>query len=1231
MKQDEGEPGQSHLIRYAESLDCQLRNKQSASPTSSHHVRGKLGPSDSLIGDELVTAQERIARALLVLHGVTARSATQSINQTVSLLRVSDHHFEDVPTNIGRFSFSEMVGRGGFGRVYRATDQLLHRDVAIKVLPRLALNGSNPFQEARAAAKLSHPYLVPVFEVLSDEKYSYLVSEYCDGPSLLEHQRTNGHPMPILEIIGLVIQISQAVAHAHSRGLAHRDIKPSNVMLTGELLETRESLHSKTTWTPRLTDFGLTLDLEQAGAVDESDIVGTLPFMAPEQLQRSPNFDPRQGDQYAIGVLAYQVVTGQLPFIADDVESLVDSVCTKEPPPVRSLRTEASPDLEAVIQKCLKKASADRYEEVQDLVDDLLRCQDGMPVTARSQGFTEQVVRVARRRPIESGLLVSLVILTFACAFVLAASNRRLGQTGRSLQEALTLADLREREARSSANQRAAALREVTKQERLAARNERRAIEAAYRADLRQAFAACAAGDPSMALQIADQILEYADQSVIERVDWRLLHAAASCGWRRLQTAEHRMVGDESEDAAVEKLMVVPQRNWIIIAQRHGIVRILDRTTGERLHEISLQHKGPKGFVGRVRCFAASVSSDGEWLAIGEAEDGHILSWMGQGRVSLVSLSELDALETGTHQLDAIATTRLTGFDATVESLEFSPSGRRLAVGIRYEPIQIIDLEETSKRQYVPSQRRNEMLSFRDENTMIITPTTKKSVCYDLMAESASTLTGSSNGNHLSKAVVSRCGRWLLCHYHASPIFSLKDLEETDCEPMQCFIDSGLVTSIAISPDGSHVVIGTSTGSVAAWNTHDFQRYRSTRFPSARQPSVDLGVLVAPKINQIHHDGAVRSLVVDEGNTVFSGGDDGSVATWPLVTDQLTSGGDRTVNDPGPSTLSSDQSTVFVGMGDGSLLSVHLSGLKKRRLIETDTPRLKDPLSGMNSVISRAVASSPDGSWVALGSANHDMWLVGVGKTPHPIVRLRSESLSESGPSSLVFSPASTRLAVLQGRSLIEIYDVPNVSSSAGGQESGIHRYRTELQPVDSLNAARGIRGMAFCDEENLLLFGDHIRRYRVGESFEKEIADGVQDMEAFYQTKHRIFVGSLDGRLRAFDLDGRLVASSRRWSPYGAPTASNHLFTSVTYCAADDLVLAGSDRGEIGLWDAKELRFLGSCRLSDSNRHKITNIHFSEKRGALVFTQRRGFTFDRDAESKLVIIPLEKQHDVQH
>jgi serine/threonine protein kinase len=267
---------------------------------------------------------------------------------------------------LGPYEILSMLGAGGMGEVYRARDTRLDRTVAIKILP--AALAANPMlrarfeREARAISALSHPGICALYDVGNDEGIEYLVMEYLEGESLA--QRLARGPLPPTLVLRYGSQIAEALQQAHRAGIIHRDLKPGNIMLTSA--------------GAKLLDFGLARIVEEdSGVVSASSptqanpltaegaIVGTTMYMSPEQLE-GRTLDHRT-DIFSLGVVLYEMATGQRPFQGDSKVALIASILSSDPVPARSLQPAVSPALERIILTALEKNPEERWQTAQDV------------------------------------------------------------------------------------------------------------------------------------------------------------------------------------------------------------------------------------------------------------------------------------------------------------------------------------------------------------------------------------------------------------------------------------------------------------------------------------------------------------------------------------------------------------------------------------------------------------------------------------------------------------------------------------------------------------------------------------------------------------------------------------------------------------------------------------------------------------------------------------------------
>jgi len=267
---------------------------------------------------------------------------------------------------LGHYRILEKVAAGGMGVVYRARDEQLDRDVAVKVLPSGTLSDDTARRhfrkEAMALAKLNHPNIETVYEFGTQDGMDFLVMEYVPGKTLAD--RLTGGTLPEKEVVALGLQIAAALEEAHERGIVHRDLKPANIAITAK-------------GRAKILDFGLAKLLRpvEEGTTDtltdSRAAAGTLPYMPPEQLRGEP-VDART-DIYTIGAVLYEMATDRRAFREEQTSRLIDAILHQPPVPPRALNPRLSTELEAIILKCLDKDPDRRYQSATELLVDLRR------------------------------------------------------------------------------------------------------------------------------------------------------------------------------------------------------------------------------------------------------------------------------------------------------------------------------------------------------------------------------------------------------------------------------------------------------------------------------------------------------------------------------------------------------------------------------------------------------------------------------------------------------------------------------------------------------------------------------------------------------------------------------------------------------------------------------------------------------------------------------------------
>lgn len=283
-----------------------------------------------------------------------------------------------------RYRLVERLGEGSMGVVYRAYDETLDRDVAIKFLsPERVAHGEASarfLREARAVARLSHPNIVTLYDVGYEDQggWHYLVLEHIPGQDLNATMIERGAPLPVHEALHAIRGTLSALAFAHARFIVHRDIKPENIMITpdGQV---------------KVTDFGLALAWGDVRLTKAGMIVGTVLYMAPETITGAP-VDPR-ADLYAVGAVLYELLTGQPPFAGDDPMAILSQALNVPVAPPRTLEPGISQDVERIVVRLLAKDPDERYGSAEDVLAALssLAESEGLAATATQQTPADRV------------------------------------------------------------------------------------------------------------------------------------------------------------------------------------------------------------------------------------------------------------------------------------------------------------------------------------------------------------------------------------------------------------------------------------------------------------------------------------------------------------------------------------------------------------------------------------------------------------------------------------------------------------------------------------------------------------------------------------------------------------------------------------------------------------------------------------------------------------------------
>jgi eukaryotic-like serine/threonine-protein kinase len=465
--------------RIGEAIVALLNSLEAGQKPDLHQLQTQYPDLDTELHDFLAD-WEQLEELAAPLREVAHASSSGTADPDAPLPDLSGPKCTLASHSFGDYEVLEEIGRGGMGVVYEAEQISLGRRVALKVLPFAATMDPRHLQrfqnEARAAASLEHPNIVPVYGVGCERGVHFYAMKFIDGQTmaaLIAGQRQTSEPRPsgsdcapslpngrgsdttspqaafstqhaprdtaaFRQIAEWGIQAAEALEHAHSFGIVHRDIKPANLMIDGQ----------GKLW---VTDFGLARTGTDGGLTLTGDVLGTLRYMSPEQAQASHGFMDHRTDVYSLGVTLYELLTGRPAVDGKDREQILNAITLDEPRLPRSLDPAIPTELETIVLKAMEKEPADRYSTARELADDLRRYVEDKPIKARRATLLQKLRKWCHRhQPVVTTAIVSAVALLALSVALLWEGNRRIRHERDQKDEALADAEENFRMARQA-------------------------------------------------------------------------------------------------------------------------------------------------------------------------------------------------------------------------------------------------------------------------------------------------------------------------------------------------------------------------------------------------------------------------------------------------------------------------------------------------------------------------------------------------------------------------------------------------------------------------------------------------------------------------------------------------------------------------------------------------------------------------------------------------------------